>query len=76
MALLSFPFLNRLAQDLSNHARPPPNLAEQTWTCFGQWQLLPWARVEVAERGVKWAGGREMGEAFSTAEKATGASSV
>ena len=41
MALLSFPFLNRLAQDLSNHARPPPNLAEQTWTCFGQWQLLP-----------------------------------
>lgn len=49
-------------------SRPGPAL--------GSGSFCPWARVEVAERGVKWAGGREMGEAFSTAEKATGASSV
>ena len=71
LALPSFPSLNRLAQNLTNHAGPP-TLAEQTWTCFGQWQLPPWARVEAGGHSRLGAGrwGRP------SAEKANGASSV
>ena len=61
LALPSFPSLNRLAQDLTNHAGPP-TLTEQTWTCFGQWQLPPLGQGR--GWGSKRAGGREMGEAL------------
>lgn len=62
------PSLNRLAQDLTNHAGPP-TLAEQTWTTLGSGSFHPWARVEAGGQS-----GCGQGDGEALCREGTGAS--